>query len=71
MDWAKGRKEKKDADSSFVLSARRTHCWCKVMIGTGQASEQTYIINQSSQGKRDAVFEGRLYHGQAPSERLK
>ncbi len=41
------------------------------MIGTGQASEQTYIINQSSQGKRDAVFEGRLYHGQAPSERLK
>jgi hypothetical protein len=33
MDWAKGRKEKKDANGTFELSARTTFCGCKVMIG--------------------------------------
>jgi hypothetical protein len=32
IDWATGRKEKKDADNTFELSAIINHCLCKVML---------------------------------------
>jgi hypothetical protein len=33
MDWATGRKEKKDGDSTFEPSTIMNHCGCKVMLG--------------------------------------